>query len=413
LVSNNKNSSATRVAPGYRKIRQWILDYIAQNRLEPGDRLPSYRAISSQLDVNRGLVAKAVVEMVEEGLLSGQQGNGTFVAERIRQARPRSTRTVAVMMPFIDLNAAGALVGETTIMRLEEPFYRTNVSGGIASGINSVLQEMGYRLVVHSNPRTPEQALILDSLLNESLDGVIAIPQGSEESATRFADLKEAGLPFVFVDRYFPQVPIDRVITDNFGGARDAVRHLISRGHRRIAYFTNFVELTSIWDREEGYRTALEEAGIAFDEGLVFGPALVRGNRWTYTYALEHCLRMSPPVAAVFGMNDDMVWATLQAARQLGLSIPGDLEVAGFFDSPVPHGMEVPFARLVQDKFQMGQLAARLLLQRVRGEGPEETQHILVPAELIPAQDSNRSQLAVDASMSRRWSAARLAAVLS
>jgi GntR family transcriptional regulator, arabinose operon transcriptional repressor len=330
VIRDKKERSGGRIAPGYEKIRQWILDYIRQNELGPGDRVPSYRAISGQLGVNPALIAKAVSELVDEGVLKRERGNGTFVTECMTQQERKSTRSIGIIMPVLGLGTGGDVVGTLTTGHLPEPFTRTNVGTDIAIGISSVLRELGYRFVVYTNHSTQEQAVVLDNLLSEGLDGVIAMPTGTEESAVRYAQLMQAGLPFVFADRYFPEVPIDRVVTDNRGGAKNAVRDLISRGHRRIAYFTNFTMLTSVLEREEGYRAALEEAGIPFEESLVFGPTLVRNMHYTYEFALERCLRMSPPVTAVFGMNDDMVWAAMQAADKLGVAVPDDMEVAGF-----------------------------------------------------------------------------------
>jgi len=296
------------------------------------------------------------------------------------------------MMPLVRLSPTGEIAGKVSTSALSEPFTRTNISIDIANGILSVLTELGYHVVAHTNLSTQEQAAVLDILPNEDLEGVIAMPTGTEESAARFAGLRESGLPIVFVDRYFPQAPIDSVTTDNIGAARECVRLLISRGHRRIAYFTAFQKLTSVAEREQGYRAALEEAGIPVDEEIICGPTICRDDRWDFRYALEHCLRQPEPVTAVFGMNDDMVWGAIQAAQKLGITVPDDLEVAGFFDSAIPRGIEVPFARLVQKKLKIGQLAAHLLLQRIRGEGPSEPQRITVPAELIPVQEHSYSE---------------------
>ena len=340
------------------------------------------------IGAKRCMVAKAVRELASQGALKRQQGNGTFVAGGVIQRRVTGTRTIGLILPLIIQGETGELIGKITPVRQAQPFTRTNITIEIARGISSVFQEWGYRLVVHSNHTSADQSSVLDNLANESFDGVIAMPNGYEESARRFAELKRVGMPIVFVDRYFRNVEIDSVVSDNFGGAMEGVRYLISRGHHRIAYFTDFAEATSVEDREAGYRAALEEAGIEYDEEIICGPSVVRRGNYSFAHALEHCLGSSEPVTAVFGMNDDMVLGAVQAAGKLGISIPESLEVAGFFDTPIPLGVEVSFTRLVQDKFKIGQLAARLLLERMRGEGTPEPRHTLVPVEMITGESN-------------------------
>jgi len=191
--------------------------------------------------------------------------------------------------------------------------------------------------------------------------------------------------PIVFVDRYIENCDTDWVVTDNFASARDAVAMLIAKGHSRIAFFTDFTDATSVNDREAGYKAALEDAGIPVDESLICGPNNLRGKKWSFEHALYYCINHPNPITAVFTINDDAVWATLQAARTLGLNIPKDIELAGFFDSPIPPGIETSFLRVVQRKFEIGQTAARLLLERISGEAPAEPRHIMIPADLIPS----------------------------
>ena len=85
--------------------------------------------------------------------------------------------------------------------------------------------------------------------------------------------------PIVFIDRYCPEVNVDRVGTDNLGGVKLAVAHLVAKGHRRIAFFTDFSVMTSTQDRPAGYKAGLEAAGIPYDESSGCGPADPRVGR--------------------------------------------------------------------------------------------------------------------------------------
>jgi DNA-binding LacI/PurR family transcriptional regulator len=158
---------------------------------------------------------------------------------------------------------------------------------------------------------------------------------------------------------------------------------LISKGHRRIAFFTDFSAITSVMDRDAGYRAALEEADIDYDESLVCGPQVMRHSRLNYDYTLEHLLKLPEPVTAIFGINDNTIWAALQAANVQGLQVPRDLEIAGFFDSPIPMGVQTHFIRVVQAKYEMGRAAVQVILDRLSGDTSKEPRHVLIPPTVV------------------------------
>jgi LacI family transcriptional regulator len=291
-------------------------------------------------------------------------------------------------MPFLSHDPASPDPAILEDDMLPVPYRRDGMTLRVLQGAMSVLKEAGYRLVIHSNRELADEMHVLHNLHREGLDGAIVMPSCGSEDNPFYADyinLAKSGLPVVLVDTYFPDCPLDHVVTDNANGAKQAVQCLISQGHRRIAHFTDFGQVTSTMDREVGYRLALEEAGIGYDEQLVCGPQLAHRKQWSFQYALEHCLRLPDPITAVFCHNDDVMLLTLREARSLGISVPGDFAIAGFFDDSVPAGMEVPFTRVVQSKNKMGRIAAKLLLERLSGVTPPTPRRICLAAELIPA----------------------------
>lgn len=372
-------------APSYRRAKRWLLDYIAEQKLGPGDKMPSERALASALGVSRPTVARALAELVEDGVLAREQRIGTYVGDYTARKLARRVGTVAIIMPWLSMDPSGSLSGYMNAERIGPAFRREGMSFQVLQGVLSVLNEAGFRLVVRSNTHVADEIEALRSLPNEGLDGALIMPEAESETAHLYSALAKSGLPVVLVDRYFPDCPLDRVVSDNLTGARRAVEYLIEMGHRRIAHFTDFEEVTSVMDRELGYRLALESAGIPYDEDIVCGPVIMAHRQWNFQYALEHCLNRPDPVTAVFCLNDDAVLTTLQAANRLGVRVPDDLTVAGFFDDSIPVGMEVPFIRVVQDKAEMGRIAAKLLIERISGAAPRSPRHVLVPAELRPA----------------------------
>ena len=354
------------MTPTCLRVRDWLLAYIRRHNLEAGDKIPSERKLADALGISRLTVAKALKGLVEQGMLVQQSRSGTFVGELTK--RPRSgTRTITV------INARSGEINECSHTFLHD----------ITRGASSVLAECGYRMVVHDYQDAGEEAELLAGLPNEHSDGAIIFPYLLSDGAAAYAKLTASYPPVVLVDHYFPNLPLDRVVTDNFGGARDGVRLLIARGHRRIAFLTGREDVTSVTDRIAGYRAALEEADIPYDDDIVCGPLILPRGRLSHDIVLEHLLRIPDPITAVFATNDNIVWMVLQAATKLVLSIPNDLQLAGFFDAHIPEGVQTPFIRIIQPKVEIGRAAARLLLDRITGRVTGEPQHIEIPPIVI------------------------------
>jgi len=371
-----------RTSPSYVKVRNWLIDHITREQLEPGDRIPSERVLASALGLSRPTVARAVAELVSDGLLMREERSGTFVGDRGGARRQSGVRSIGVVMPWLTQDAQGQVTARVEHDKVKVPFWRESMHLEILQGAVSVLNEHNCRLLVLPNNTVKEEAEVLDRIPKERLDGVLVIPIDCEANEALFAGAADDGLPIVFVDRYCRGVESDRVTSDNFDGARMATQYLIEKGHRRIAFFTDFSAMTSSQDRLAGYRAALEEARIPYDESIVCGPQIARFGWWRLDFALEHCLGLPDPITGVVCMNDTSVLATLEATDRLGLSMPEDLEMIGFFDDHFAHDMRTPFSRVKQQTMEMGRVAAQLLMARIAGEAPAEPQHVELPTEL-------------------------------
>jgi LacI family transcriptional regulator len=189
-------------------------------------------------------------------------------------------------------------------------------------------------------------------------DGLIVIGAHLSSSTTA---LLEDGPPAILVDAYAEDVAFDSVVSDNVGGARAAVEHLISRGHRDIAIIGSAPDsFPSMLLRRRGYAQAIAEAELTphyVDTTYVPpGPAAVAG--------LEY-LREHPEVTAAFCCNDDCAVALIQAAQAAGIEVPGSLSVVGYDDIDLARFVSPPLTTLAVDKLGMGRLAVNLLLHRM------------------------------------------------
>ena len=260
-------------------------------------------------------------------------------------------------------NVLGILVPEF------EPF-----STELLKGISSAAEGTGYELLAYSgnleHNHVGWERRSLSRLAGTLIDGaVIVAPTAVVTNAT---------IPVVAIDPHTGNSGASTIEADNVAGAREATQHLIDLGHRRIAHVRGRVDLASASRREQGYREALEAAGIPFDSALV----RVGGYRASETtQAARELLERPDRPTAVFAANDLSAIRVMEVANELGLSVPDDLSVVGFDNVPEAANASPPLTTSAQPLHQMGAEAVRLLLALLDGNGTEE--HLILPTRLV------------------------------
>jgi LacI family xylobiose transport system transcriptional regulator len=224
--------------------------------------------------------------------------------------------------------------------------------------LNVVLSESAGRL-------SPGQTWV-DGVLARRPTGVILVLSGL--APAQRAQLTSRDIPFVVMDPAGdPGDDVPAIGATNWQGGLAATRHLIELGHRRIGVIGGPGGMMCSRARIDGYRAALETAGIAFD------PRLVRNGNFHhvagYTEALE-MLRLPDRPTAVFTGNDLQALGLYEAARELGLAIPGDVSVVGFDDLPLARWISPPLTTVRQPLTEMAEAAARLVIDLSRGNEP-------------------------------------------
>jgi LacI family transcriptional regulator len=172
------------------------------------------------------------------------------------------------------------------------------------------------------------------------------------------------------------------VDSENFEGAIAATQYLLELGHRRIGFIAGRPDLESARVREEGYRSALDQAGVDFD------PDLLKVGRYTAESAegpATELLTQDDPPTAIFAANDVMAIRAMEVARDLGLRVPDDVSIIGFDNIPESALSEPPLTTIDQSIQQMGYEAARLLVELIANPD-QEPQHVRVPTRLVQRQ---------------------------
>lgn len=234
--------------------------------------------------------------------------------------------------------------------------------GDVVRGVEDVAYGAGYSLFLcNADEDLVKEASYIDLAVAENVGGVILTPSGSR---TDLSPLVDFGIPVVLADRTLASHNADSVLVDNVAGAYQAVAHLVSGGYKRVACITGPLSTTTGNLRYVGYRKALEEAGVTFDEALVrVADFREAGGR----VAMQELLGQAGPLDAVFVTNHLMTIGAMQAIFQANMAIPADVAVVGYDDMSWAPLLNPPLTTVAQPAYDLGVEAARLLLSRLEG----------------------------------------------
>jgi GntR family transcriptional regulator, arabinose operon transcriptional repressor len=355
--------------PVHRQIADRLAASIGRGDYPPGSRLPSEASLVRELGVSRGTVRHALATLNSRGLTEAVPSRGTFIRRLAPAKIEFRRRVIGVVVPSVAM-----------------PYVPS-----VLSGIEEGLHAHGYSMLAGNNGSSREQqAGRVKRIVDEGVSGLIVYPIDYEPDPELFARLSAGGLPIVLIDRHFIGFAFDAVLADNVGGAFSAVTHLIGQGHRRIAFVsTDNVTTTSVAERRQGYEQALVAAGIAEDPSLVFTRLRV-GKTWGDDYRIankDNVARIRRFLArsdatAVFALHDHLALEVLEAARELGRRVPGDLALAGFDDDPLAGALPIPLTTVVQPRERIGRVAAEIMLDRIAGRRTELAR-IVLPTRLV------------------------------
>ncbi|MGX5680915.1 LacI family DNA-binding transcriptional regulator [Schumannella luteola] len=321
-------------------------------------RRVSISDVAREAGVSVATVSKAV---------NGRYGVAAATAERVLQVVEQlgyETSLVASSMRSHRTGVIGILVPDF------EPF-----SAEVLKGVAGVLRGSRYELMAYSGTRQHSSAgwerRSLSRLSGTLIDGAILVtPTVLDVSAD---------VPVVAIDPHTGPAGLPTVESDSFGGALEAVAHLIGLGHRRIGYVAGRPDLRSSRLREAGYRQALSDAGIPFD------PSLVRVGLYEHDISRETATEMlsrADRPTAVFAANDLSAIATMESATALGLSIPHDVSVVGFDDIPEAARTNPPLSTVKQGMQALGGAAADILVTLMEGREPQ-SMHVRLTTRLV------------------------------
>ncbi|MEN6451803.1 MAG: LacI family DNA-binding transcriptional regulator [Thermoguttaceae bacterium] len=268
---------------------------------------------------------------------------------------------------------------------VSNPFF-----AGIVRQVTLGARERRYSVIVCDSQDSEEIEIeSLTLLRSHGVEGIVLCPVGL--SAAHLACFEQGDLPLVLADRYFPGLRLPYVASDNYGGAKEATNHLIHNGHRCIACIQGLRGASPNEDRLRGYKDALAAARIPLDERLVAGDSFGEQSGYVTTKLL---LKSAGGFTAIFALSNLISLGALRALAEEGVRVPDDVSLISFDDQPYSAHLASPMTVVSQSSAEMGQIACKLLFDRIRSPSQAVRGGILLPTTLIPrASVRNLNQL--------------------
>ena len=276
--------------------------------------------------------------------------------------------------------AARGMRGQTYTLGFLIPDLHNPFFADILAGVNAALERTQYQTLLGvSDSTTQIETAVVDAMVDRQMDGLMIIgPRMSDEARNRMAER----VPTVLI-AYHPGAdePFDTVNNNDELGASLVVQHLVAGGYKHIAFITQYFDMPIsamvTAHRETGFRSAMKDAGLGKQAQIIPAPQTSREVQ----NVVRHLLQSRSRPEAIFCWTDFIALEVLSVARELGLSVPGDLAVVGYDNTSWCDLAQNALTSVDQSGQVLGLQAARLLIERINGRTTPE--HFVVTPRLV------------------------------
>lgn len=270
------------------------------------------------------------------------------------------------------------LVGKKSIIGIIVPALVSSIYSNFIEDLREIFSALGYIVAVYvtDDDLSYESSLIQGVITNKRIVGMIICPVSSDSK--NYEKLKRAGIPFVCLDRVFEDYSVSCITSENVRGIYDGVSHLINRGHTSIGVLVSSNTSEPMRERLEGYKVAMHENGLQFDEKLVLNYDVLRDN--SKFDALFHDYYEKYRPTAIISCGNRLTALLLHAMKNTGLNYPKDISVIGFGDDQWCKLVNPSLTTLIQDIKSISRSCADELLKAI--DGINEPQFVACPMKL-------------------------------
>jgi len=286
-----------------------------------------------------------------------------------KSLKSRKTKAIGLMLPSIT-----------------NPVFPT-----ILKGVEDTALENGYVIVFcNSDEKIEKESLYFEIFKNRWVDGIIfSVVTGNKEEESYIRAIYEKGTPVVLIDREIDGYFANVVMIDNKKSAFDATTHLLELNHRKIGCITGPLNIKMFAKRLQGYRKALAEYGIEFNEDLVKEADLtIKGG----SLAVKELLSQKELPTAIFACNDFMAIGAIKELQRNGLKVPNDVSVIGFDDIPLASLVTPSLTTIAQPLYEMGVEAMNLLMRLMEKKGASRRK-ILLDTQLVIRDSTSKPKV--------------------
>jgi DNA-binding LacI/PurR family transcriptional regulator len=260
------------------------------------------------------------------------------------------------------------------------PELRTGFFPNIISGIQKVLLENDYQLIITSSDESYElEETNLKLLENNMVEGIIMSITREGENSDYYKRIIDSGIPIVFFNRFCSNVAASKVIIDDYKMAFFATEHLIYNNFKKIIHFSGPNNLSITKKRNQGFLDAMQkhDKKITKDSVITTGVLSEKG----YNEMKSLIIKKEIP-DAIFCFNDPIAFGALRAIKEAGLSCPKDVALVGFSETEVAQLIDPPLTSIEQPTYEIGETAAKLLLDQIMITPTPEVETVCLSAKL-------------------------------
>jgi LacI family transcriptional regulator len=305
---------------------------------------------------------------------------------RISEETKKAVLKAAQKLNYQPNHIAAALRnGRSKILGIIVPNVDRSFFSSVVYGIEEIANKSGYNVMIcQSHEDYKKEVATIEALLNAQVDGIIASFAKGTENFDHFNKVKERGIPLIMFDRANDELGVSHVVIDDYLGAYKAVEHLIQQGCKRIAHFTGIRNVSIYKERLRGYKEALQENKIPYDESLIIESdmQLEDGRK-----SMLKLLKLSTPVDAVFSSSAFGAMGALQICKEKNIAVPQQVAIVGFSNEPFTSFTEPPLTTIEQHSLEMGNTAAEMffdqLLARTAGKKFVPQKSVLTPTLIV------------------------------
>jgi len=256
--------------------------------------------------------------------------------------------------------------GKTKLIGLVVPYINRHFFSNVIMGAEEELNPKGYHVMIfQSNDSFEKEKDIINRVLKNQVDGIMISISKTTTSSTHLTKVINQNIPLVFFDRKLEIKNTSSVVLDDIEGGRLATQHLIDNGCSTIACVISNPKLNIYRDRLIGFTQTIEENNMKYNPDLVFeaDSSLAAGHE-----VADTILSMDTKIDGIFCSSDYTALGICQRMQELGIRIPEKIKIVGFSNEPFTSLLELPLTTVEQSPYEMGKVAAKILLERLESD---------------------------------------------